>query len=122
MKQAILVSLALSSADAFAPSQTQPCRPSTSMQMAAGRREALSKIFGGAALIASQAQPLVANALDMDAFINNELSNDTKNCDPKRDPKCAPQLSNDEALCKYGQGSAKSAACKKIKRGWKGNT
>ncbi len=87
---------------------------------AGGRRAALSKIFGGTvAASALIAQPFVANALDMDAFINNELANDTKNCDPKRDPKCAPQLSNDEAMCKYGQGAAKSAACKKLREAGK---
>ena len=56
-----------------------------------------------------------ANALDMDAFMNAELASDEKNCDPKRDPKCIPKLSEEEALCKYGQGKAKSEACKKIR-------
>ena len=55
----------------------------------------------------------------MDAFMNAELENDTKNCDPKRDPKCSPQLSNDEAMCKYGQGAAKSAACRKLREAGK---
>ena len=61
-----------------------------------------------------------ANALDMDAFMNAELANDLKNCDPKRDPKCVPKLSDDEALCKYGQsGKARGEACTKVKAGGK---
>ena len=38
-----------------------------------------------------------ANALDMDAFVNSQLEADTKNCDPKKDPKCIPKLTADEA-------------------------
>jgi hypothetical protein len=39
-----------------------------------------------------------------------------KNCDPKRDSKCIPKLSPDEALCKYGQsGNARGEACKRVK-------
>jgi len=45
-----------------------------------------------------------------------QLEADKKNCDPKRDPKCIPKLSSDEALCKYGQsGNAKSEACKRVR-------
>jgi len=84
-----------------------------------GRREFVSKLFGGAAsaLIASSSFKTEAvNALDMDAFMNNELANDTKNCDPKRDPKCVPELTKDEAMCKYGQnGTLKGEACKRVK-------
>ena len=57
-----------------------------------------------------------ANALDMDAFMNAELASDAKNCDPKRDPKCIPKLSEQEALCKYGQGGkARAEACKQMR-------
>merc|ERR1711997_859016 len=57
-----------------------------------------------------------AIALDLDAFIKSELDADTKNCDPKKDPKCIPKLSGDEALCKYGQsGNARGEACKRVK-------
>jgi len=53
----------------------------------------------------------------MDAFMNSQLESDTKNCDPKRDPKCIPKLSADEALCKYGQsGNARGEACKRVKQ------
>jgi hypothetical protein len=119
MRQSLLISLILSSASAFAPTHTQSHR-SNVVQMNAendigGRREMFSKILGGAALIASASQPVIANALDMDAFMNKELENDTKNCDPKRDPKCIPKLNSDEALCKYGQGKAHVEACRRLK-------
>lgn len=49
-----------------------------------------------------------------------KLVNDTKNCDPKKDPKCIPPLTSDEALCKYGQsGEARGEACKRVKEGGK---
>jgi hypothetical protein len=52
----------------------------------------------------------------MDAFVNSELENDQKNCNPKVDPKCAPQLTPDEAMCKYGQsGDARGEACKRYR-------
>jgi hypothetical protein len=45
-----------------------------------------------------------------------QLENDTKNCDPKKDPKCIPTLDADQALCKYGQsGNARGEACKRAK-------
>ena len=45
---------------------------------------------------------------------------DTKNCDPKLDRKCAPKMSDTEALCKYGQGGkAKAAACKELRESGK---
>ena len=79
-----------------------------------GRRKALQQLlFAGTAAMA--ASP--AFALDMDAFVNSELDSDTKNCDPKKDPKCIPKLSADEALCKYGQsGEARGEACKRVKK------
>jgi hypothetical protein len=47
-----------------------------------------------------------------------QIEADTKNCDPKRDPKCIPKLTADEALCKYGQsGTARGEACKRVKAG-----
>jgi hypothetical protein len=60
--------------------------------------------------------PFVSSALDYDAFTNSELDKDTKNCNPKVDPKCAPKMTQDEALCKYGQsGNARGEACKRFK-------
>ena len=84
----------------------------------ASRREVLSKAvaFVGAAAIAGiSGGTQEAEALDMDAFVNKELEADVANCDPKRDPKCKPKLSPDEALCQYGQGAKKSEACKRAK-------
>ena len=84
----------------------------------ASRREALSKavaFFGAAAIAGISGGTQEAEALDMDAFVNKELEADVANCDPKRDPKCKPKLSSDEALCQYGQGSAKKEACKRAK-------
>ena len=83
-----------------------------------GRRAALQNIFGSAASLAfvSSAFADPASALDMDAFIDSQLESDTKNCDPKRDPKCKPTLSQDQALCKYGQsGEARGEACLRVK-------
>jgi len=82
-----------------------------------GRRRALQNMFGSSSVLAFvAAAPSVANALDMDSFVNSQLEADTKNCDPKRDPKCIPELTKDEALCKYGQsGDARGEACKRVK-------
>jgi len=53
-------------------------------------------------------------------YRNYQLDNDVKNCDPKRDPKCIPKLSQDEGMCKYGQsGEARSEACKRMKEAGK---
>mmetsp|Transcript_24388 Transcript_24388/g.51444 ORF Transcript_24388/g.51444 Transcript_24388/m.51444 type:complete len:142 (+) Transcript_24388:130-555(+) len=58
-----------------------------------------------------------ANALDFDAFEKAEIASDTKNCDPKRDPKCQPKLSDDEALCQYGSGGqARGEACQRVRK------
>ena len=77
------------------------------------RRAALATVAGaGLAFL----RPPTANALDMDAFANSELDKDQKNCNPKVDPKCAPKMSADEAMCKYGQsGEARGEACKRYK-------
>ena len=85
---------------------------SVDIQEPFGRREALQTMILGAAVLA----PTVSNALDMDAFMNSELESDTKNCDPKRDAKCLPKLTPDEAMCQYGQtGDKKTEACKRVK-------
>jgi hypothetical protein len=79
-----------------------------------GRRKALQSILAGASVAA--AFPSVSGALDIDAFTNAELEKDQKNCNPKLDPKCAPEMTQDEALCKYGQsGNARGEACKRFK-------
>mmetsp|Transcript_26969 Transcript_26969/g.48974 ORF Transcript_26969/g.48974 Transcript_26969/m.48974 type:complete len:88 (+) Transcript_26969:401-664(+) len=57
-----------------------------------------------------------ANALDFDAFEKGIVETDTQKCDPKRDPKCIPKLSDDEALCQYGGGgNARGEACRRVK-------
>lgn len=61
--------------------------------------------------------PSMASALDMDAFVAGELAADKKACNPKFDPKCAPELTKDEALCQYGQsgGKDRAEACKRVR-------
>lgn len=89
-------------------------RPSTDDQPTFGRRKALQQILAVGAAVS--VAPKTAFGLDMDAFMNSELEKDQKNCDPKKDPKCIPKLSADEALCKYGQsGNARGEACKRVK-------
>jgi hypothetical protein len=99
-------------------------------------------VFGGS--LAFVAGGGAAGALDMDAFANSQvrslftmvggfgrqtfanfllffhrhyqLESDTKNCDPSKSTKCIPKLTDDEALCKYGQsGNARAEACKRVK-------
>merc|ERR1712071_105672 len=82
---------------------------------ASSRREVFQSLIGGV-VFAGTAFATNANALDMDAFIGAELASDKNNCDPKKDPKCIPKLTQDEALCKYGQsGDARGEACKRVK-------
>ena len=88
--------------------------PHPEPEHAFGRRRMLESILFGAS-VASVAGP-AANALDMDAFATSTLENDQKNCDPKKDPKCIPKISADQALCTYGQsGTARGEACKRVK-------
>lgn len=126
MKQALVFISTLASVKAFAPYVLQQPRTNSVLNMnsinedssPSNRRQVLSNIFGGVVTtIASSAT--VVNALDMDAFMNAELANDTKNCDPKRDPKCLPKMTSDEAECKYGQGKAKVEACRRLKQAGK---
>lgn len=61
----------------------------------------------GAAIVATSTS---AQALDMDAFIQRELSSEV--CDDKLDKKCQPKLSDDQALCRFGQPSQETGeAC-----------
>ncbi|KAG7350484.1 hypothetical protein IV203_009844 [Nitzschia inconspicua] len=51
-----------------------------------------------------------ALALDIDSFIQTELNEDT--CNEKKSKKCKPNLTEDEALCRFGQPSQKTGeAC-----------
>ena len=112
--------LAIASSDAFSTSPIS--RPATSLAATNDDNsvdQSRRGIFQNAGVFAAMVAftPVVAaNALDMDAFANAQIEADVKNCDPKRDPKCIPKLSPDEALCKYGQsGRVKSEACKRVK-------
>lgn len=98
-----------------APAKRTPATQQTSaLHATGGRRQVLQSVFTtGAAFVGSTT---ISHALDMDAFMNSELESDTKGCNPKTDPKCKPKLSNDEALCKYGNsGNARAEACKRVK-------
>ncbi|KAL7439183.1 hypothetical protein ACHAXH_009070 [Discostella pseudostelligera] len=58
-----------------------------------------------------------AFALDFDSFEKGEIASDTAKCDPKKDPKCIPKLTSDEALCQYGGGGeARGEACMRVRK------
>ena len=67
--------------------------------------------FIGASLAGvSIGMSLPSAALDMDAFARKELADEV--CDDRVSKKCKPQLSEDEALCRFGQPSPKTGeAC-----------
>ena len=133
MKQTLVIlSASIASVSAFAPLnnpqhhqgvvvststtttlQMKPQQTTETTTTVSNRRQALSNIFGAVTttgLIASStSSTFVANALDMDAFINSELANDSKK----------KEMSGDEATCKYGQGKAKVEACKRLKEAGK---
>jgi hypothetical protein len=68
------------------------------------------------AIIIATPPTQIAHALDFDAFEKGIITNDTVKCDPKRDPKCIPKLTSDEALCQYGGGgNARGEACKRVR-------
>eukprot|EP00977_Amphora_coffeiformis_P001755 scaffold342_cov128-Amphora_coffeaeformis.AAC.6 len=107
-----------SQADALAlpgkSGKLQAALSSNSSEGTTSRRAALATVAG--ATFAFLRPPTAANALDMDAFANAELDKDQKNCNPKLDSKCAPQMSPDEAMCKYGQsGDKRGEACARFK-------
>lgn len=86
-----------------------------------GRRALLRRCAALATLASFAALPAPARALDFDAFERGEIATDTARCDPKRDPKCIPKITGDEALCQYGSsGDARGEACARVKR--KGGT
>jgi len=62
-----------------------------------------SFVVGGAG--ASTLAPVLVpffptRALDVDAFVNDQLAGET--CNDRVDKKCKPKLSDDEALCRFG--------------------
>ena len=91
---------------------------STSIMMTNNRRNFInniSKVATGALVFGITSSS--ANALDFDSFANSEIANDTQKCDPKKDPKCIPKLSEDEALCQYGSsGEARGEACLRVRK------
>ncbi len=81
------------------------------------RRNFLTNLapLAGAAAFTVMSNP--ALALDFDAFEKSEIASDTAKCDPKKDPKCIPKLSKDEALCQYGGGGqARGEACMRVRK------
>merc|ERR1712232_237800 len=98
---------------------TQQCVSSTtSMAMYSDRRKFLRNFSEAAsATMAVGFTGNAASALDMDAFEKSIVASDTEKCDPKKDPKCIPKLSDDEALCQYGGGgNARGEACMRVKK------
>lgn len=117
--RSLLCILASLSCDAFTPITSGPIRASTALaaedalEAIKSRREMLATSVCGALALS----PLAANALDFESFENSQIEADVKNCDPKRDPKCVPKLSADEALCQFGQqgGRDRTEACKRVR-------
>lgn len=119
MKTTILLTILPLTTQAFSPATSQSRIETSLGAKTSSDVDILSRrtaIGGIASAFLSTMTVSNANALDMDAFMNAELASDQKNCDPKRDPKCIPKLSEDEALCKYGQGGkARGEACARLK-------
>lgn len=106
---------ALSNAKAVSATRSTSRAPFTAQpeEPVFGRRRALESILGG---VFTATAATAANALDMDAFASSTLDSDKKSCDPKKDPKCVPQLTSDQAMCTYGMsGEARGEACKRVK-------
>lgn len=67
-------------------------------------------ILGASISSASIAVPWPSIALDMESFVQKELAEES--CDDRVNKKCKPKLSDDEALCRFGQPSPKTGeAC-----------
>lgn len=77
------------------------------------RRSFFSQLAFGASALAvvnSHITQQPALALDMDAFVQKELSNEV--CDERTNKKCMPKLTDDQALCRFGQPSKETGeAC-----------
>ena len=97
-------------------SSTIATSSSTKLMAESSRRNFINN-FGAIAAGSIVSLPSVTNALDFDAFEKGEVESDTKNCNPKFDPKCIPKLTADEALCQYGKsGQARGEACQRVKK------
>lgn len=117
----LLVKLILAAAGAMMSSpSSNPCMVEAWSVSSSSRRLFVSSLVGDFAVI-SALRIERANALDMDAFIQNELSNER--CDDRVSKKCQPKLTDDEALCRFGQPSlATGEACVRAKMSPKRST
>lgn len=61
-------------------------------------------VAAAAAAIVATTTPDASLALDMDAFASSQISS-TESCNEAVDKRCAPKLTEDQALCKYGYPS-----------------
>ena len=109
-------------ASAFAPSSQAPVASSSraTQPLFMERREMIdmfSKAAVGAGVATLVGSTQEANALDFDSFEKSLIDKDTSDCDPNLDRKCAPKLTADEALCKYGVSGAdaRSQACRRVR-------
>jgi hypothetical protein len=112
--KAIILSAAAGQSIAFTPTPNA-FTPSTRLmaESPSKRRSFLNNI---GIIAAGTFMPTMSNALDFDAFEKGLVESDTKNCNPKTDPKCIPKLTPDEALCQYGKsGQARGEACQRVK-------
>ena len=108
---------------AFAPSSPVLLASSsraTTQPLFMERREMIdmfTKAAVGAGVATLVGSTQVANALDFDSFEKSLIDKDTSDCDPNLDRKCAPKLTADEALCKYGVSgaNARSEACRRVR-------
>jgi hypothetical protein len=114
---AVLANMAFpENACAFAP----PSHSTATLPLHMQRREVVdlfTKAAVGASVAAFVGSTQSANALDMDSFERSLIDKDTSDCDPNLDRKCAPKLTADEALCKYGVSGSDSrgAACRRVR-------
>lgn len=110
--------------NAFVPLVVYTRCTSSSVQMSASEndigaissRRCFGKFITTAALTGIMGSGGKVNALDFDSFERGLIEKDTNQCDPKRDPKCIPKLTKDEALCQYGGGGKeRGLACRRVK-------
>ena len=115
----VILSIVASNTLAFTASTRNVASTSSTRLMATShsdRRKFLHR-FGATVAGSLVSIPKITSALDFDAFEKGLVDSDTKNCNPKLDPKCIPKLTPDEALCQYGKsGNARGEACMRVKK------
>jgi hypothetical protein len=115
LKVAIIASIGETLAFVSTPSNVAAASSTRLMASESNTRRTFLGNFGTIAGIVSL--PTITQALDFDAFEKGLVESDTKNCNPKLDPKCIPKLTPDEALCQYGKsGQARGEACMRVKQ------